>query len=789
MLTGLVKSQTVRVINQTDLQPVENVLVYNLDKTASALSNIKGIVELDEFSDGDTLVFQHPAFSDYFIIYNNIPDINFLIKLKEKSVNLSEVVISASKWEQNIKEVPNKITTILPRQVNFHNPQTAADLLNLSNEVFIQKSQFGGGSPMIRGFSANSVLIVVDGVRMNNAIFRSGNLQNVISIDPNIIESAEVIFGPGSIIYGSDALGGVMDFHTRKVRLGMNDENYISANSLFRYSTASNEKTVHMDINYGSDKWGFITSFTYSDFDDLKMGSHHNSIFKREKYTVREFGHDTTVINDDFNVQKFSGYEYLNFLQKVRYKPNKHYDITYSLIYSNTSDIPRYDRLIQTKDDHFKYAEWYYGPQYWMMNNLNLKLHEVSQLFDNAQILLAFQQFEESRNDRKYKSDYLRERTENINAYSLNIDFDKELNEKHTFFYGFEAVHNTVDSKSMKENIETGKTEATSTRYPDGGSNYSTFAAYLSYKYNLSEKYTLSAGARYSHVLLKSKFKDTTFFKFPFEEIDLSTGALNGSLGLVYRPDEKIQLKLNASSGFRAPNIDDVAKVFDSEPGNVIVPNKNLKPEYAYNIDIGAVKEFGKIAKFDATFFYTFLVDAMVRRESTFNGKDSIIYDGELSQVWSLQNVGHAYIYGGSFSFAMDITPNFAFDTYLTYQKGRDSDDQPLRHVPPLFGSSGITYKAEKIRIKLYSRYNGEISYDDLAESERNKPHLYAKDENGNPYSPAWWTLNLKASYQIIKNIQLNAGIENILDYRFRPYSSGICAPGRNFFITIRVSI
>ena len=85
------------------------------------------------------------------------------------------------------------------RDARLRNPQTTADLLGQIGSVFIQKSQMGGGSPMIRGFATNRVLMVADGVRMNNAIYRSGNNQNIISIDPFSLEDAEVIFGPGSI--------------------------------------------------------------------------------------------------------------------------------------------------------------------------------------------------------------------------------------------------------------------------------------------------------------------------------------------------------------------------------------------------------------------------------------------------------------------------------------------------------------------------------------------------------------------------------------------------------------
>jgi len=246
------------------------------------------------------------------------------------------------------------------------------------------------------------------------------------------------------------------------------------------------------------------------------------------------------------------------------------------------------------------------------------------------------------------------------------------------------------------------------------------------------------------------------------------------------------QFNVNISSGFRTPNLDDVAKVFDSEPGNVVVPNENLKPEYVYNIDFSINKNFSDKAKISTTVFYTRLIDAMVRRNFTINGKDSIMYDGELSKVEAVVNTGSAYIYGGSISFLANITDNFIFKTFLTYTHGEDDEKIPLRHVSPLFGSTSLLYKIKNTEIVFYTNYNGEVSYKNLAPSEREKAYMYAIDADGNPYSPAWFTINLKASYQLTPNIQIDAGIENILDDRYRPYSSGICAPGRNLIIALR---
>ncbi len=783
-------AQQLKVIDKSNLRPVDNVAVYNLDHTKTTLTNIDGIADFSEFNSNDTVIFQHPSFQHLILPYNIIENHNFVITLTESTVNLSEVVVSASKWEQDINEVPRQIVSIDAKEIEFYNPQTTADLLGSSNEVFIQKSQLGGGSPMIRGFAANSVLLVVDGVRMNNAIFRSGNLQNVIVIDPNIIDEAEVIFGPGSIMYGSDALGGVMDFHTKKIELPSDSSYLYSANALARYSSADNELTGHFDFGYSENNWGALTSISYSRFDDLKMGSIGHPDYQRKEYVIREGNSDKMVVNDDPDVQKFSGYNQLNILQKFRYRINGKVDLSLSLQYSSTSNIPRYDRLTQYKNDStLKYAEWYYGPQIWGMGNLTVNLKNDHGIYDEARIVLGYQNVEESRYDRKFGKDSRRGRVEALDIFTLNFDLTKTLSEKNTLYYGLETFYNKVKSTAGKTNIVNGETEPAATRYPDGGSNYSSASAYADFKSRLSTKVTLLAGARYSYVWLKSKFNDKTFYPFPYDEIDLSTGALNGSLGLVYRPVSKLNVTANISSGFRAPNVDDISKVFDSEPGNVIVPNPDLKPEYAYNTDLGLTFSFSENAKVNITGFYTYLVDAMVRRDFTLNGQDSIVYDGEMSKVQALVNAGSAQIYGGSFGFEANITKSLGFKTGLTYMKGKDNDGYPVRHVSPLFGNAGLTYIAKNLKLEAYLNYNGEISYENLALSERKKTYMYATDSNGNPYSPSWYTLNFIGYYQINKYFQVNFGIENILDHRYRPYSSGIVSPGRNFIIALRAAL
>jgi hemoglobin/transferrin/lactoferrin receptor protein len=246
---------------------------------------------------------------------------------------------------------------------------------------------------------------------------------------------------------------------------------------------------------------------------------------------------------------------------------------------------------------------------------------------------------------------------------------------------------------------------------------------------------------------------------------------------------------MNVATGFRAPNLDDVAKVFDSSPGNVVVPNPDLKPEYAYSIDAGAQKEFGEVVVVEVSGFYTYLRDAMVRRDFTYKGQDSIWYDGELSQVQAIVNAGSANIYGLSGMLLLNLGEYFKIRSSISWVRGEDDDGYALRHVSPLFGNTTLVFNKGAFTTEMYANYNGAIPYSRLAPSERDKAYLYAADQDDNPYAPSWWTLNFKASYRIIEELTLDLGIENIFDKRYRPYSSGITAPGRNFIIAVRASL
>lgn len=787
LFSNQILGQVISVKQKHTNQTLELVSISNQNLQIQVITNKLGQANISKFKGVQKIEIRLVGYQKQILSFEEIEKQNFIIFLEEDDFSLEQIVVSANKSVQISRQVPVKISKIAEKEITLQNPQTTADLLAISGEVFIQKSQQGGGSPMIRGFSTNRLLYSVDGVRMNTAIFRSGNLQNVISLDPFALESTEIFFGAGSVIYGSDAIGAVMSFQTLSPQLSENENLFTKGKALFRYSSANQEQTAHFDINLGWKNWASTTSFSSFNFGDLQMGQNGTDDYLHTFYVQRQNKQDIIIQNDDPLVQNSTGYNQINLMQKIRFQPNPNWNFQYDFHYSETSDYGRYDRLIQTRGKLPRSAEWFYGPQVWMMNHVQVSHSKSNFFYDNLTMHLAQQFFKESRNDRNFQNENLRTRTEKVNAYSINLDFNKKITEKQSLFYGVEWVQNWVNSEGLNKNINTNQVSIIASRYPN--SLWSSSALYFSYQNELSETLNFSMGFRFNHYDLKSDF-DTDFFPFPFREANLSKNAMTGNLGLVVNPDEMTSLSLNFSTGFRSPNVDDMGKIFDSEPGAVIIPNPNLQAEYAYNMEVGFAKILGENLKVDANFYYTILENAMTRRNFTLNGQDSIVYDGVLSQVQAIQNAALSKIYGLQAGAEIRFEQGLNIWTRWNLQIGKEELDDgtisPARHAAPLFGTLHFTFLKENFSLDVYGIYNAEVSFSRLPFGEQSKEHIYAKDGAGNPYSPSWFTLNFKGNYQIDKTFLVGVGLENITDQRYRPYSSGLVSAGRNFVISLR---
>jgi hemoglobin/transferrin/lactoferrin receptor protein len=504
---------------------------------------------------------------------------------------------------------------------------------------------------------------------------------------------------------------------------------------------------------------------------------------------VRQDSTDVVVSNPDPRVQIPSAYDQINLMQKVAFKPHARLDFTYALHYSQTSPYARYDRHLRTRNGLPRYAEWNYGPQLWVMNQFTANWQARNGLFDKVSLRAAVQQFEESRIDRSFNQPDRTTQTEEVMAYSVNLDFLKELSPNNVLNYGVEYVLNDVASSGFITDITTGVDRNGPSRYPN--SNWQSVGVFATDNWDVTSQWTVQAGVRYNLFGLNANFANNLpFYPFPFETAETRFGGVSGSIGTVFRPAGDWVLQADLSRAFRAPNVDDMGKVFDSEPGAVLVPNPDLTPEEAWNADVGIAKVFGNVLKVDVTAFYTLLNNALVRRPFTLNGLDSIVYDGQLSQVLAIQNAARATVWGLQFGLEWKLPAGFSVSADVNYQKGEeeleDGSTSPLRHAAPLFGMARLAYNRGGLSMMLFAQAQAEFTFEQLPQEEQSKTEIYALDANGNPYAPAWYTLNFKAQYALTEFFNVGAGIENLTDVRYRPYSSGISGAGRNFVISLQ---
>lgn len=756
-----------------------------------------------------------------FIAYYGFPQQKKHIKdTVIKEINLEEVVISASNFAEKKKNIAQKIDVISAQTIAQTNAQNTGDLLINTGKIFVQKSQQGGSSPVLRGFEASRVLLVIDGVRMNNAIYRSGHLQNVITSDQNALSRVEVMYGPSSTIYGSDALGGIVHLITKSPVLSGDKKMLTTGSAFTRYSSVNNEKTIHADASLGGKKFAWFQSYNFSDFGDMKMGSNYLSTYpdfgRRNTYVGSMNGVDTVLTNADDRVQKFSGYKQWDIIQKLLFKQNDHISHSLNFQLSNTTDVPRYDRLQDIRNfggsigTTLRFAEWYYGPQKRIMGAYELNAAKLGFL-DALKTNINYQEIEESRQTREYRRyDRFDSQVEKVKVFGITISGRKDIGNSE-ITAGADAQLNDVKSTASRTNLTTGAVSKLATRYPDGKNKMNNFGIFAQHLYKFkNKKLVLNDGIRFQAITLQSNIKDNSFFNLPDTAVKQNSFAFTGNIGLVYTPVKSTIIKTSISSGFRAPNIDDLSKVFESSTAakQVVVPNAGIKPEYTYNLDLTIAQRIADRVTVELTGFYTLFRNAILKAPFKLNGLDSIIFNGVKSQVLASQNVNKANLYGFTFNLSADIYKGLALSSTLSYTKGsfktdpsntstiyekqangtyalvnRNVSSKPLDHLPPLMGKTGITYQHKIFNTEIFMLYNGWKRLDQYnTDGEDNAQ--YATSDG----MPSWMTLNWKGSVQVIKNLQVQLGVDNMLDRNYRAFASGFSAGGRNFLIGLRAN-
>lgn len=790
-----VDDRIIKVIDENS-QPVEAALVFNDKEAIQWITNANGLVRLPQKS-YDALTFQHISFKTKSLTWAQLQSMDFVVVLEAHPFVLDELTL-VGRTNERKEQLLHEVRTIDRREIQYLQPSSTADILEKSGDVFIQRSQMGGGSPIIRGFEANSILLVVDGVRMNNAIYRSGHLQNALSVGPSGLEQIEIVYGPGSLLYGSDALGGVINFRTRNPQWKRHDRNSWTGDAYIRYGTANQEKTLGTSLEWRNEKWASRTSFGISDLGHLRSGSNRSKAYEnfgyRNYYVERIDGTDSLLENNNPDIQIGSAYRQWDIFHKTRYLYNKNGYLQLNFQHSNTSDVPRYDQLNDPTrpETQPRFAEWSYGPQFRLLNAVEWNSWTETQLYDKMRIIGAYQRLHETRITRLFQSDDRRTQAEKLNIYSLTADFEKHLNpyNESILKYGVESISNDLNSSAFRENLPADtRSEDILSRYPSEAAGTTQFGAYATYSTRPANSFwRAEAGLRYSYYKVFFTYDENDPIQWPdafTNGLNSVNQALTGSVAFQLTYSPIFRQRFMVGSAFRAPNIDDIAKIrFKGDEVNV--PNVDLKPEqtiqFETTLEANITADRSRL-RGAVTLFHTTIDNAIVQANYPLpDGSNTLVVEREAYTTVANVNANSGRISGASL-FLERKGKHWGANLRGQYTYGRamtESGEQPLAHIPPLYGRLAFWYEISRFKWQLTVPMQAAKNLEDYAPNSSD--NLEYAPENG---TPGWYTINLFTECVVSEHVSAQLSIENILDTHYRTFSSGISAPGRHIAVTL----
>ena len=723
--------------------------------------------------------------------------------------SFDEVLISAQRYEQTRKEAVRQVEVISSKKLSETQAATLAEALVNSGKVFVQKSQMGGGSPVLRGFEASRVLMVVDGVRMNNSTFRAGHLQDIIAIDQFILDRMEINLGSGSTLYGSDALGGVMYFKTKDVKFGASKW---TGSTNLRYLSAFNGVMANAGIQYQSQKFGLIANITHSNYGDLRMGSKSyvdsNPDFGLRNYYVKtldkpvllsngNYRVDTLMKNDDPLKQVGTAYNQTDVFLKLGIrtgKVNQKWLQVLNFQGSFNSNIPRYDRLQQQKvvssaPYGINQARWDYAPQH--RTFLSYTLNQENDKHRNR-LIIAHQYFEVGRVTRSFNNSVnnLKERTQLDKVNMLTANYDRldqwkgwQINS------GSEYVFNYVNSEATIKNIVTGEITPGPARYVDSFGNTHSASVFSQASKTLGKFGTkVELGARLTYYSLRGVFTENNYWNMPYPEVTFNQTAPSYNVGLVQPLGKNFLMKASFNQAYRNPNIDDMSKVFESLRGQkVLVPTEKLSPEVSQTADLHFSYKFSQRFFVEFGGFYTVVDNLMSDVFGTFKGSDSLDWDGIKTPVYQIKNVGTGNIYGGFANIQWNILQKLWLNASINETQGFVKYSNPdwnkgnnrLDHIPPMFGQIALRWRENNWFAEMQCVFNGSKPVSEYSIS--GEDNLQYATPSGNP---AWQVYNVRAGISDFHGLNLMISVENLLDLRYRYFASGVSAAGRGIHVT-----
>jgi len=647
----------------------------------------------------------------FFVIAVCLPS---AVQVAAQELENSAMVITATRIERQLFNTPQAITVITDKDIEESNVATTPDILSTADGVYVQKTNLGGGAPFIRGMTGKQVLILVDGVRLNNSYYRFGPHQYLNTIDPNIIERIEVVRGPSSVLYGTDALGGVINIIT-KTRHDFSQAAAVDGLAQVDYFSAMDGTGLRLQADGNAGNFGYLLGITAKDYGDLEGGG-------------------------DVGKQVPSAYKENDADIKLNWRLGGNDQLILNLQQSDQQDVPKTSEVTLGSKTKFNYE-----PQERQLAYLEYQAQGLG-VFDSAKFTLSYNRQKEGEQiiDRSSPTTETHELTD-VKTAGAGVQLANQA-ANHRFVYGLDYYADKYSTSKQSIDLTSGTTTALTPGTPDGAT-YDSLGVYLQDEISLDKLAELILGLRYSKYEAKGQITG--------HDLNLDTDATTGSVHGLYHLTPSWNLVGGIAQGFRAPNMEDF---FGRVDFLTEIPNTELSPEKVVTYDVG-VKYYAGPTSADVRAYrsdYTDLIDRVTVS----------------SGVVQRRNINAAEITGIEAGVRHEFSKQWRVHATLTWTEGTDKEtDEPLRRIPPLNGVVQIRYTTSpNMWWELETLHAAK--QDQLSDGDLTDPRI---PPGG---TPGYTVFNLKYGFKRTKHEQLLVTLENITDEKYKTHGSGVYAAG-----------
>lgn len=650
---------------------------------------------------------------------------------------LEQVQVTATRRPESTLEVPAATTVIGRERIREAAAQSAMDLLHGETGTFVQQTTPGQAVVIVRGLKGSEVLHLVDGFRLNNAIFRNAPNQYIALVDGQAIARIEVVRGPSSALYGGDAMGGVVQMFTAEPEI--KGEAWSAAGRLRSLYGSADHSTLTRFEGHGG-RAGLVASggVTYQDVGELRTGSGGRQPFTA--YTARAAD------------------------AKLRFEPADEHEIMLAAQFLEQPHTPRYDELVpgygQTAPNSSEFA---FQPQIRRFAHARYRSYAANALWDTLEAHLGRQIIVDDRRSRDFGAARRDLERNSSTLDGVTLQAGKAIGE-HYLTYGAELYRDEVRSRRLGERVDDGLRTERASRFPDG-STMRQAGAFLVDDWRVG-RLDVNGGLRYSRI--SSELPSNGGIGTALSDSDLS-----GNVGLAFALAPQTRLVANLGRGFRPPNVFDLG-TFGDRPGNRFnIPNPELAPERVATIDAG-IKFAGRRWQGEAIAFrsrYRDKITPVLTGETTDTGR-AIVQSRNATRLdlWGIETGVRAHL--------RDDLELYASATATRGDEQLEGDEYPADRIPPLFGKAGaVWHPRPKLSLEGYVFYAAK--QDRLSPRDRIDPRM---DPNG---TSGWSTLNARFAYRVRDDLDLSLRLDNLGDHAYREHGSGLDEPGFNAILGV----